>query len=79
MGKLVNYYACPYCGCKGQTTVLRTINHRDCIIRTRKCEVCGMSHTTVEVSFNIADSVKAADLGLFHRPHQEDEPQAVVS
>lgn len=67
MGRLFNNYACPFCACVGKTMVTRTINHRDCIIRTRKCDACGMSHTTVEVSYNIASQVKSTCPKLLER------------
>ncbi len=78
MGKLSNNYACPFCACIGKTTVTRTINHRDCIIRTRRCNACNKTHTTVEVSYNIAARVKAAGSRLIKRTGEGDA-QPVIS
>ena len=77
MGKMSNSYACPYCACVGKTSVTRTINHRDCIIRTRKCDACGMSHTTVEVSYNFTARAKAIGTKLMKRTGAGDAQPAV--
>lgn len=42
-------YKCPACGVAA-TIITKTVPISDCIIRIRKCLVCGFKHKTSEVS-----------------------------
>lgn len=43
-------YECPACHTQAKTAVVRSMPMRDCIVRTRKCLVCGAEHETAEVA-----------------------------
>lgn len=55
-------YECPYCKEQGTTTVIRTLNMRSCILRVRKCRVCGQKIETVETSVDMSEELK--ELGM---------------
>lgn len=52
-------YQCPSCG-KATTHVVQTSSLSSCIIRIRRCNLCGYSHETVEVQMDISSSIRKA-------------------
>lgn len=60
-------YVCPFCGNVSKTHVVRTIAYRQCILRIRKCRICGKTHETIEVAFDHAATLKSASRRIAQR------------
>lgn len=56
MVKAERSYKCPYCGYE-ETFVVQTISVERCVIRKRKCRVCGLSHITGEAPIDLESAI----------------------
>lgn len=52
-------YACPACGATA-TRVVNTASMRSCVVRTRKCMLCGYAHDTCEAAMEISNLLRDA-------------------
>ena len=52
-------YACPACGAAA-TRVVKTSSMRSCIVRTRRCQLCGYTHETCEAAMEVSELLRDA-------------------
>lgn len=52
-------YACPACGASA-TRVINTSSVKSCIVRTRRCLLCGYTHDTCEAAMEVSELMREA-------------------
>lgn len=51
-------YRCPACG-QNTTTVMRSTSLPRCVLRIRRCILCGHVHETCEMRLSVTDALKS--------------------